>query len=35
VVVDVLLIAGDHVPEILLFDVVGKVKVPPEQIGAT
>ncbi len=30
-----LFMAGDHVPEILLFDVAGKVKLPPEQIGAT
>ena len=36
VVVVVLLSAGAHVPEIPLFDVVGKaVKVAPEQIGAT
>ena len=35
VVVAVLFIAGDQVPEILLLDVVGKVKLPPEQIGDT
>jgi hypothetical protein len=35
VVVAVLLIAGDHVPVILLFDVVGNVNVPPEHIAAT
>ena len=36
VVVAVLLSAGDHVPEIPLFDVVGNAaKVAPEQIGAT
>ena len=34
-VVAVLLIAGDHVPVMLLFDVVGKVNVPPEHIAAT
>jgi hypothetical protein len=34
-VVVVLFIAGDHVPVILFVDVVGKLKVPPEQIGAT
>ena len=35
VVVLVLLIAGDQVPLMLLFDVVGNVKDPPLQIGAT
>ncbi len=36
VVVAVLFNAGDHVPEMLLFDVVGNAFiVPPEQIGAT
>ena len=36
VVVVVLFKAGDHVPEIPLFDVVGNAaKVAPEQIGAT
>ena len=36
VVVAVLLSAGDHVPEMPLFDVVGNAaKVAPEQIGAT
>ena len=36
VVVAVLFKAGDHVPEIPLFDVVGKAAtVAPEQIGAT
>jgi hypothetical protein len=35
VVVEVLLIAGAHVPLIPLFEVVVKVKVPPEQIGET
>ncbi|MCZ8189773.1 MAG: hypothetical protein O9326_08520 [Microcystis sp. LE19-338.1B] len=36
VVVAVLLSAGAHIPEIPLFDVVGKAaKVAPEQIGAT
>jgi hypothetical protein len=35
VVVAVLLIAGDHVPVIALFAVVGRVNVPPLQIGAT
>ena len=36
VVVAVLFIAGDHVPTILLFDVVGNaLKLPPEQIAAT
>jgi hypothetical protein len=35
VVVAVLFIAGDHVPVTALFDVVGKVKLPPEQIAAT
>jgi hypothetical protein len=35
VVVAVLLIAGDHVPVMLLFDVVGKVNVPPEHIAET
>jgi hypothetical protein len=35
VAVAVLLIAGDHVPTILFVEVVGKVNVPPEQIGAT
>jgi hypothetical protein len=34
VVVAVLLFDGDHVPEMLLFEVVGKVNVPPVQIGA-
>jgi hypothetical protein len=34
VVVAVLFTAGDHVPVILLFEVVGSVIVPPEQIGA-
>ena len=35
-VVDVLFIAGDHVPVILLFDVVGKgANASPVQIGAT
>jgi hypothetical protein len=29
------LIAGDQVPIILLFDVVGKVNVPPLHIAAT
>jgi hypothetical protein len=33
-VVAELFIAGDQVPVIALLDVVGKVKVPPEQIGA-
>jgi hypothetical protein len=27
--------AGDHVPEMLLFDVDGSVNVPPEHIAAT
>jgi hypothetical protein len=27
--------AGDHVPVMLLLDVVGKVNVPPEHIAAT
>ena len=35
VVVAVLLIAGDHVPVIALFDVVGNVNEPPAQIAAT
>ena len=35
VVVAVLLTAGDQVPVIPLFEVVGNVKLPPEQIGAT
>jgi hypothetical protein len=35
VVVAVLLTAGDHVPVIALFDVVGREIVPPLQIGAT
>jgi hypothetical protein len=35
VVVDVLLTAGDQVPEILLLEVVGSVNVSPLQIGAT
>ena len=35
VVVAVLLTAGDQVPVMPLFDVVGNVKLPPEQIGAT
>jgi hypothetical protein len=35
VVVAVLLIAGDHVPVMLLFDVVGSVNVPPLHIAAT
>ncbi len=35
VVVVVLLIAGDHVPVIPLFDVVGSVNDPPLQIAAT
>ena len=35
VVVAVLFIAGDQVPVMLLFDVVGKVNVPPEHIAAT
>jgi hypothetical protein len=36
VVVAVLFNTGDHVPEMLLFDVVGNAFiVPPEQIGAT
>jgi hypothetical protein len=35
VVVAVLLIAGDQVPVIALFDVVGSVNVPPLQIAAT
>ena len=35
VVVAELLIAGDHVPVILLLDVVGSVNVPPLQIAAT
>ena len=30
-----MLIAGDHVPVILLLDVVGKVNDPPLQIAAT
>jgi hypothetical protein len=34
VVVAVLLIAGDQLPEIPLVDVAFKVNVPPEQIGA-
>ena len=32
-VVEVLLIAGDHVPVMLLLDVVGKLIELPEQIG--
>jgi hypothetical protein len=32
-VVVVLFMAGDQVPMMPLLDVVGKVKVPPEQIG--
>jgi hypothetical protein len=35
VVVEVLLIAGAQVPVIALSEVVGSVKVPPEQIGET
>ena len=35
VVVAVLFIAGDHVPVILLVDVVGSVNEPPLQIAAT
>lgn len=35
VVVAVLLIAGLHVPVMPLFEVVGKVNVPPLQIAAT
>ena len=35
VVVDVLLIAGDHVPVIPFVEVVGNVNVPPLQIAAT
>jgi hypothetical protein len=35
VVVAVLLIAGDHEPVKPLLEVVGKVKEPPLQIGAT
>ena len=36
VVVAVLFIAGDHVPAIPLFDVVGNaLKLPPEQMAAT
>jgi len=35
VVVVVLLIAGDQLPGIALFDVVGNVNVLPAQIGAT
>ena len=35
VVVVVLFIAGDHVPVILLFDVVGNVNVPPLQMAGT
>ena len=31
----VLFIAGNHVPVIALFDVVGKVILPPEQMAAT
>ena len=34
-VVAVLFTAGDHVPVILLLEVVGSVIIPPEQIGAT
>ena len=35
-VVAALLSAGDHVPVMLLFEVVGRAaKVPPAQIGAT
>jgi hypothetical protein len=33
--VDVLFTAGDQVPEIPLFDVVGRENVPPEQIAGT
>ena len=33
-VVAVLFTAGDHVPVILLLEVVGSVIIPPEQIGA-
>jgi hypothetical protein len=35
VVVVVLLTAGDHVPVILLLEVVGRINDPPLQIGAT
>jgi hypothetical protein len=35
VVVAALFTAGDHVPVILLFEVVGSEIVPPLQIGAT
>jgi hypothetical protein len=35
VVVAVLLIAGNHVPVMLLFDTVGKLNVPPAQIAAS
>jgi hypothetical protein len=35
VVVVVLLMAGDQVPEIPLVELVGNVKLEPEQIGAT
>ena len=34
-VVAAVLIAGDHVPVMPLFDVVGKVKLPPLQIAAS
>jgi hypothetical protein len=34
VVVTVLLIAGDHVPEIPFVEIVGNVNAPPLQIGA-
>jgi hypothetical protein len=30
----VLLIAGDHVPEIPLFDALGRLTIPPEQTAA-
>ncbi len=33
--VAVLFMAGDQVPVILFVEVVGNVKLPPEQIGAT
>ncbi len=33
--VAVLFIAGDHVPVIPFVEVVGKINVSPEQIGAT
>ena len=35
VVVALLLIAGDHEPVIALFEVAGKLKLPPLQIAAT